>query len=85
MVRDGQVHDLSEGNQNFSAPLCFCRYRKLALKFHPEKNHGDQTATEKFKQIAEAYDVLSDSRKRAVYDQFGEEGLKGRYCSTSHI
>lgn len=53
------------------------RYRKLALKFHPEKNPGDQGASERFRHIAEAYDVLSDPRKRAVYDQFGEEGLKG--------
>ncbi|XP_013416666.1 dnaJ homolog subfamily B member 13 [Lingula anatina] len=52
-------------------------YRKLALRYHPEKNFGDQVAAEKFKHIAEAYDVLSDPRKRATYDQFGEEGLKG--------
>ncbi|XP_064628446.1 dnaJ homolog subfamily B member 13-like [Lineus longissimus] len=52
-------------------------YRKLALKFHPEKNVGDQDTYEKFKQVAEAYDVLSDASKRATYDQFGEEGLKG--------
>ncbi|KAK7107880.1 dnaJ homolog subfamily B member 13-like [Littorina saxatilis] len=51
-------------------------YRKLALKFHPEKNNDDQAAADKFMQVAEAYDVLSDPRKRAVYDQFGEEGLK---------
>ena len=54
------------------------RYRKLALKYHPEKNPGDQNAGERFKHIAEAYDVLCDPRKRAVYDQFGEEGLKGK-------
>ncbi|KAJ8315625.1 hypothetical protein KUTeg_007775 [Tegillarca granosa] len=51
-------------------------YRKLSLKYHPEKNPGDQEASDKFKGVAEAYDVLSDARKRAVYDQFGEEGLK---------
>nr|WHM27978.1 heat shock protein 40 [Tapes dorsatus] len=51
-------------------------YRKLSLKFHPDKSPGDQSAADKFKQVAEAYDVLSDPRKRAVYDQFGEEGLK---------
>merc|ERR1711894_816047 len=51
-------------------------YRKLSLKFHPEKNPNDQIAAEKFKQIAEANDILSDPRKRATYDQFGEEGLK---------
>lgn len=51
-------------------------YRKLALKFHPEKNQGDQQAAERFRQSSEAYDVLSDASKRATYDQFGEEGLK---------
>ncbi|CAG5114806.1 unnamed protein product, partial [Candidula unifasciata] len=51
-------------------------YRKLSLKYHPEKNPGDQDAADKFMQVAEAFDVLSDPRKRAVYDQFGEEGLK---------
>nr|XP_009478200.1 PREDICTED: dnaJ homolog subfamily B member 5-like [Pelecanus crispus] len=50
-------------------------YRKMALKYHPDKNK-DPNAEEKFKEIAEAYDVLSDPKKRAVYDQYGEEGLK---------
>merc|ERR1711894_139472 len=58
-------------------------YRKLSLKFHPEKNPNDQIAAEKFKQIAEAYDILSDPRKRATYDQFGEEGLKNGVPSGS--
>lgn len=48
-------------------------YRKMALKYHPDKNK-DPNAEEKFKEIAEAYDVLSDPKKRAVYDQYGEEG-----------
>lgn len=51
-------------------------YRKLALKYHPDKNRSPG-AEEKFKEIAEAYEVLSDSKKREVYDKFGEEGLKG--------
>lgn len=51
-------------------------YRKLALKYHPDKNKSPD-AEEKFKEISEAYDVLSDSKRRAIYDQFGEEGLKG--------
>ena len=51
-------------------------YRKLALKYHPDKNK-DPGAEEKFKSIGEAYDVLSDPKKRRIYDQVGEEGLKG--------
>ncbi len=46
-------------------------YKKLAIKYHPDKNPGDKEAEEKFKEAAEAYDVLSDSKKRAQYDQFG--------------
>ena len=52
-------------------------YRKMALKFHPDKNKSPG-AEEKFKEIAEAYEVLSDPKKRQIYDQYGEEGLKGR-------
>ena len=51
-------------------------YRKMALKFHPDKNKS-AGAEEKFKEIAEAYEVLSDKRKRDIYDKYGEEGLKG--------
>lgn len=48
-------------------------YRKQALRFHPDKNKSPQ-AEEKFKEVAEAYEVLSDPKKREIYDQFGEEG-----------
>ena len=51
-------------------------YRKMALKFHPDKNKSPE-AEAKFKDIAEAYEVLSDKKKRDIYDQYGEEGLKG--------
>ena len=51
-------------------------YRKLALKFHPDKNKSPG-AEEKFKEVAEAYEVLSDKKKRETYDKFGEDGLKG--------
>ena len=53
-------------------------YRKMALKFHPDKNKS-AGAEEKFKEIAEAYEVLSDKRKRDIYDKYGEEGLKGQH------
>jgi DnaJ-class molecular chaperone len=51
-------------------------YRKLALKYHPDKNKAP-AAEERFKEVAEAYEVLSDKKKRDIYDQYGEEGLKG--------
>jgi molecular chaperone DnaJ len=53
-------------------------YRKLALKYHPDRNDGDKAAEEKFKEITEAYEVLRDDDKRQMYDRFGEQGLKGR-------
>ena len=52
-------------------------YRKLALQFHPDRNPGDKTAEEKFKEAAEAYAVLADSDKRHMYDRFGHAGLGG--------
>ncbi len=53
------------------------KYRKLAIKYHPDKNPGDTVAEEKFKEASEAYGVLSDDKKRSIYDQFGHEGLDG--------
>jgi molecular chaperone DnaJ len=52
-------------------------YRKLAVKFHPDKNPGDHTAEDKFKEISEAYDVLIDPEKRAAYDRFGHQAFAG--------
>lgn len=52
-------------------------YRKLALKYHPDKNPDDSSAEEKFKEAAEAYEVLNDENKRARYDQFGHAGMGG--------
>ncbi len=52
-------------------------YRKLAVRYHPDKNPGDQEAEEKFKEAAEAYTVLSDAEQRARYDRFGHAGVSG--------
>ena len=52
-------------------------YRKMALKYHPDRNPGDATAEEKFKEAAEAYDVLSNPDKKARYDKFGHAGMSG--------
>src|SRR3979409_2498664 len=57
-------------------------YRKLAVKYHPDKNPDDPHAEEKFKELGEAYDVLNDADKRAAYDRFGHaafaQGMPGR-------
>lgn len=53
-------------------------FRKLAMKFHPDANPDDQNAEEKFKEIAEAYEILSDTDKRAQYDRFGHAGVNGQ-------
>jgi len=51
-------------------------YRKMAIKYHPDKNPGDKEAEERFKEAAEAYSVLSDQEKRSIYDQYGHQGLR---------
>ena len=52
-------------------------YRKLAIKYHPDKNQGDEEAVRRFKEAAEAFEVLSDDGKRSRYDRFGHAGIDG--------
>jgi molecular chaperone DnaJ len=56
-------------------------YRKLAMRWHPDRNNGSKESEEKFKQLTEAYDVLRDPQKRAVYERYGEQGLRGAGAS----
>src|SRR3954470_16379476 len=53
-------------------------YRKLAVKYHPDKNPGDKAAEEQFKELGEAYEVLNDPQKRATYDQYGHAAFDRR-------
>jgi molecular chaperone DnaJ len=70
-------YEILEVNRNASETEIKKAYRRLAIKFHPDKNPGDKAAEEKFKELTEAYSVLSDSQKRATYDQFGHAGVNG--------
>ena len=60
-------------------------YRKLAMKYHPDRNNGSKEAEERFKEITEAYDVLRDPQKRAAYDRYGEAGLRGGGTGFHHV
>lgn len=70
-------YDILGVSRNASKDELKKAYRKMALKHHPDKNPGDSESEEKFKEAAEAYEVLSDDRKRSRYDQFGHAGVGG--------
>jgi len=53
-------------------------YRRLAMKYHPDRNPGDEAAQDRFKEAKEAYEVLSDSQRRAAYDRYGHDAVRGR-------
>src|SRR5688572_1526615 len=65
-------------NKNASSDEIKKAYRKVAMQFHPDRNPGDKSAEEKFKEAAEAYEILSDNEKKAQYDRYGHAGVSGR-------
>lgn len=69
-------YEILQVQRNASADEIKKAYRKLAVQYHPDKNPGDREAEEKFKEVAESYEVLSDPQKRARYDRFGHQGFQ---------
>ena len=65
--------------RNASSDAIKKAYKKLAMKHHPDRNPGDKKAEAKFKELSEAYEVLSNTEKRNTYDQFGHEGINSRF------
>ncbi|MRR33443.1 molecular chaperone DnaJ, partial [bacterium] len=76
-------YEVLEVHRNASETEIKKAYRKMAIKYHPDKNPGDKESEESFKEVSEAYEVLSDAQKRAQYDQFGHAGLGGGGVSSS--
>ncbi|MBL7137631.1 MAG: molecular chaperone DnaJ [Bacteroidales bacterium] len=79
MTTKRDYYEILEISKSASVEEIKKAYRKQALRYHPDKNPGDAEAEEKFKEAAEAYEVLSDSSKRQRYDQFGHSGLSGSH------
>ncbi len=77
MAEKRDYYEVLGVDKNASAEDIKKAYRKLALKYHPDRNPGDTSAEEKFKEAAEAYDVLSNTDKKARYDRFGHAGMQG--------
>lgn len=77
MAEDKDYYKILGVDKSASAEDIKKAYKKVALKYHPDRNPGDKVAEEKFKEAAEAYDVLRDPDKRARYDQFGAAGVEG--------
>ena len=71
-------YDILGVDKNSDAQAIKKAYRKLAMKYHPDRNPDNKEAEEKFKEVNEAYEVLSDENKRRTYDQFGHEGVNGQ-------
>ncbi|MDU7693081.1 MAG: molecular chaperone DnaJ [Helicobacter sp.] len=76
-MEEFDYYEILEVERDCTQEMIKKSYRKLALKYHPDRNPDNSSAEEKFKQINEAYEVLNDEQKRAVYDRYGRSGLSG--------
>lgn len=79
MATKADYYDVLGVKREASADEIKKAYRKQAMKFHPDRNPGDEAAETRFKEVSEAYEVLSDPNKRSQYDRFGHEGLKSAF------
>lgn len=77
MAEEIDYYDVLEIERTASADEIKAAYRKMALRYHPDRNPGNAEAVEKFKLCAEAYEVLSDAQKKEIYDRYGRAGLQG--------
>jgi len=85
MAEKRDYYEVLEVPKNATADEIKKAYRKKALQYHPDRNPGDKTAEEKFKEAAEAYGVLSDENKRARYDRYGHAGVSGQDFSGASV
>ncbi|CBZ14695.1 putative DnaJ protein [Leishmania braziliensis MHOM/BR/75/M2904] len=76
MVRETELYEVLNVSVDADEHEIKRSYRRLALKYHPDKNTGDEAAADMFKKVSNAYEVLSDAEKRQVYDKYGKEGLE---------
>ncbi|KAG7292554.1 hypothetical protein NEMBOFW57_002589 [Staphylotrichum longicolle] len=77
MVKETKFYDVLGVSPGATEQELKKAYKTGALKYHPDKNHNNPAAEQKFKEISHAYEILSDSQKRQIYDQYGEAGLEG--------
>ena len=78
MSEETDYYELLEVSRDASGDEIKKSFRRLAMKYHPDRNPGNKEAEQKFKQINEAYEVLKDEQKRAAYDRYGKQAFAGR-------